>query len=768
MQLFDDTRRPGSCTRRQLKGDVLYSSYHHRDISLYLGALGSGSTRVEDALTKSMLQANVISSDQKAACDARIRSEFASRELIERFDDCAVEDIYRFVHSLRREVLGDKTLLSWQKASAQSPEMLSDCVIDQRAQKDALLQCASCVIFALYDEKWLSQLRADAEAAQQRGKEIYILCGEDFVPQELLQDIPAVFTKNTCDALQTQIDSGTAALFAYGEEALLACRALRVPAVVHARPAGFFTRALINTLDAVRSCVVYVPAHFDITAYVPLRERARLTYWQLWQLYKDFGDVVYTCSAEDMYRRWPQYFINMYQNGAVCAEAQADCGLKIALPAGENVFVKHDFAREQAAANYLNSFSNLAFSAHCFDEHLAPCALPYGCETPNPGILVHAVRIKAARSAGVLSRADHTPLRQMFAKGQTGIFSNFLFFMTPKLSVLYNDLRSDRPREQADVTAGHLDYKLCFENGKRVETFPLFDKMCMAMKQDGTFLFFNFLLGGGKVCVGTQEFLWQKEQVNAETDAPVCVFTPYLSREDRNADRAAYRRPVGAGRVNLVILQDHIHCIRLGDVVLPSAGVVISLRMDAAQALLSALKPLENGYYDASALDFSVELDAPDGIDPAVWRTVRWAYGGGLSLIRGGQALCDSADLTAWFDHEGWTSPLSRQTQESDLHTLSRHPRTAIGQAENGDMVLLVFSGRTRLSRGADYIEMCRIARQIYPDVTQLMNVDGGASAVLCMVHDGTVVELNCPSTSSLSCAGMARPIKTLLYIPAE
>ena len=83
-------------------------------------------------------------------------------------------------------------------------------------------------------------------------------------------------------------------------------------------------------------------------------------------------------------------------------------------------------------------------------------------------------------------------------------------------------------------------------------------------------------------------------------------------------------------------------------------------------------------------------------------------------------------------------------------------------------MILLAFSGRTKLSIGADYIEMCRIARQIHPDVEQLMNVDGGASTVLCMVHDGTVVELNCPATSSMNCAGMARPIKTLLYIPAE
>ena len=56
LHLFDTDRREGSYLRRDLKGDVLYSSYHHRDISLYFGALGSGVTRVEDQLTADMLR----------------------------------------------------------------------------------------------------------------------------------------------------------------------------------------------------------------------------------------------------------------------------------------------------------------------------------------------------------------------------------------------------------------------------------------------------------------------------------------------------------------------------------------------------------------------------------------------------------------------------------------------------------------------------------------------------------------------------------------
>ena len=130
---------------------------------------------------------------------------------------------------------------------------------------------------------------------------------------------------------------------------------------------------------------------------------------------------------------------------------------------------------------------------------------------------------------------------------------------------------------------------------------------------------------------------------------------------------------------------------------------------------------------------------------------MQWAFGGGLTLIRDGEGLCDGENMTAWFDKEGWTTPLSRQTQESNLHSLVKHPRTAIGCAENGDLLVLVFSGRSLRSTGADYREMIAIARQLYPDVHYLMNGDGGGSAMLGLVHAGEFMELSCPSTSTFS-----------------
>ena len=113
-------------------------------------------------------------------------------------------------------------------------------------------------------------------------------------------------------------------------------------------------------------------------------------------------------------------------------------------------------------------------------------------------------------------------------------------------------------------------------------------------------------------------------------------------------------------------------------------------------------------------------------------------------------------------------TPLSRQTQESVYHKSVKHPRTIIGTAENGDLLLLVFSGRTWRSTGANYEEIIGITRQLYPDVKTLMNMDGGGSAVLGLAMNGSFMELSFPATSSGSAVGMVRPISTMLYIPAE
>ena len=108
-------------------------------------------------------------------------------------------------------------------------------------------------------------------------------------------------------------------------------------------------------------------------------------------------------------------------------------------------------------------------------------------------------------------------------------------------------------------------------------------------------------------------------------------------------------------------------------------------------------------------------------------------------------------------------SSLSRQTQESALHVPARHPRTAIGMTESGELVILVYSGRTKRSGGADYAQMIDVAKKMYPDIRCLMNADGGGSAMLGMSVGSRFMELSYPSTSLDSCAGMVRPVNTVL-----
>lgn len=119
--------------------------------------------------------------------------------------------------------------------------------------------------------------------------------------------------------------------------------------------------------------------------------------------------------------------------------------------------------------------------------------------------------------------------------------------------------------------------------------------------------------------------------------------------------------------------------------------------------------------------------------------------------------------LVAEGEDEGWLGPLSRQTQESEIHRLSKHPRTAVGVTDQGELFVLVFSGRTALSAGADYAQMGKIARTLVPNVRHMMNVDGGGSAVFGMAVGKVFVELSYPATSYSSPAGMVRRINTLL-----
>lgn len=765
LQLTAPGRKEKSYIRGNYSTDTIYAFFRYRQVNITFAKKPGTTTRLTDLLAESMLAQKLICQKQLTDYTNLVCDRYHHKDC---YPEEAPEDIYAFICQSRAAVFGQEALQKAWLLQTQLPAPESITGIDQTARKAALIAASEAVLVILTQPEYFCQMKADIADAVAQGKAVYLCVGTqpdtELPCPSLAETIPGVRLLKAGrkgiefdPRLQGCIDRNTACLLYYGEEGILQLRDMRIDSIVHATPVGYHAQALCNLLGQNRSCVVYIPKYTDITPWVPLTSRSRLTFYHLALLANRHGDGIYSLTTENLYNRYPQAFINIYDNN----------GKDMPLAVTGKSFRDFDKSCDEAVAAYLEGYSNIRYCSAYYDPEGKRQPVCYD-DKVQPGILVHSIRVNRAKAARVMSCPKNvTPRQLLHDLPGTALCSNFLFFLTPKLGTLYNDLRNDRPLEQADAAAGHLDYLLENREDGRKETFPLFDKTCIGMTQSGEFLFFNFRLGGGCVTLSGLPLRWEKEAVDPALPGKICVYTPFFSAEDEEADRETYRKAVGAGRVNLVILQDRVTCVRAGDVILPSVGVVLSLDKDTAAPLLEKLTALDSGYYDPNGLQTQILLDPPESIAPETWNSLQWAYGGGLSLIREGQTICDG-DITQWLRKDGWMTPLSRQTQESALHKLAKHPRTAIGTTENGDLVILVYSGRTSRSSGADYREMICIARDLYPDLHTLMNVDGGGSAMLGLSCDGCFMELSVPATSSGSCAGMVRPIHTIFYIPAE
>ena len=786
------SRTPGCFLRDMEKTDVVDTFYTHKGIFVLCGK-SETNRQVQDWAAERLLQQNRIDAQTVADYKEQVCTLFHDAQLR------SAEQLDAAIQKLRCTCFGEATMEALHREMMQEPcafDMAGG--IDQRAKKDEVLQNASAVLFVCDDARMVLTMQEDVLTALQEGKDVYVLTHpkqgmdiaceanlkaqlEDEHIQYLLlsEDMQTVHAQDDEQAeyLNAQIAQGKAALLFYGESGLLACRDLALDAIVHAVPQGYYARALTNQFDVDRACVVYVPKGMDVTKDVPLRERTRLNYHHLYTLWKTYGDGIYACSAEWLYRKYPQHFLNIYDNSISPVEAMPEYPIRLAPDAQNLTMLEYDALREEAIAAYLSGVENLEYRTGYIDENNNIHPVNHDADRARPGVMVHSVKVKKAKSSSVINCEAYASVRAMIRAQMNGgldklrIYSNFLFFLTPVLARLYNALRSDRPREQIDFEKQHLDYMLVRDEGKRTETFPLFKKACIAMKADGTFLFFNFRLGGGRIRLGKTELCWSREDVDPENmqGRSVCVLTPYQSNRDLQEDTSSYTKLVGEGRINLVIIQDRIICMRRDSVLLPSIGVVLSLDEETGMQIIreNGLCLNADGYSDGHLPAPEVQLDPPDGISPDEWAQVAWAYGGGLSLILDGKGICDEdgPGMLKYLEEEGWMSPLSRQTQESALHLPARHPRTAIGVTDSGELVILVYSGRTRRSGGADYAQMIAVARKLYPDILHLMNADGGGSAMLGMSIGNSFMELSYPSTSLDSCAGMVRPVNTALCI---
>lgn len=790
LDIVDSRWSFGSYYRRRFLRDTLYTCFLYKDIELVLDREHAA---VRDRFAEEMNREHETGGEALERYYRQLRRFF---DQMESYDQWTLEQIYGSVHSIRKQFLG---------AGAIEKAQIRRCLgsgtvglgegIDQSGVWQRLMEDSNGVVFCLADPNYFQYMVNDMGRAAELGKDLYVLTGQTagdaILTREALAALPGmapggrepVFLEDRAryslldlsavryrEVLQQDIDRGKAVLIVYGDDGLFHCRNLNLPSIVRTVPSCYFARAISGQYVGRGLCTIYVPPHFDILPLVPLIEKTRASYCQLARLERDFGPEIYELGLERLYARYPQYFINIYGEGG-------EERLPVRMDSGEEdsrspyFYGSYCRRREELISGYLNGVPGLRYiSAYMDGKTLSEIPVPWGCEEPQDGILVQgAVMAKARGSRVILAEGGARSPRALVAEGEDEgllLISNFLFFLTPKLVSWYNELRQERPMEQIGLDGGHLDYMLRYEDGRRVETFPLYRKACVAMKRDGSFLFFQYALGGGSISLGGRRLSWTARDVNPQgSPGPICIFTPYRSAHRTEEKTDGYCEFAGEGRFNLVVIQDKVVCARMGDVMVPSIGAVVSLARETGKDLIRDLgfEAAGDGYYRWDGPEAVICLEPPEGIGAEDWDSVCWAFGGGMSLISDGESLFEQETGLSRLEDEGWLGPLSRQTQESEIHRLSKHPRTAVGVTDQGELFVLVFSGRTALSVGADYAQMGRIARTLVPNVRHMMNVDGGGSAVFGMAVGKVFVELSYPATSYTSPAGMVRQINTLL-----
>jgi hypothetical protein len=170
-----------------------------------------------------------------------------------------------------------------------------------------------------------------------------------------------------------------------------------------------------------------------------------------------------------------------------------------------------------------------------------------------------------------------------------------------------------------------------------------------------------------------------------------------------------------------------------GKTAIPGDGFVLSFGGRDPPPVLRTLK-------QGTRVDLAPAY-VPVGGDAAAWAAATDIVGGAGLLARGGQFVSDwgPEELTAGFAE-------------------TRHPRTMIGAAADGSILLVTVDGRQpQLSAGMTLVELQALGRRL--GLTDALNLDGGGSTTMWV--QGQVV--NSPSDA----AGPRKVSDALLVFPA-
>ena len=166
-----------------------------------------------------------------------------------------------------------------------------------------------------------------------------------------------------------------------------------------------------------------------------------------------------------------------------------------------------------------------------------------------------------------------------------------------------------------------------------------------------------------------------------------------------------------------------------GDAPIPADSLVLSGSGTGAKFIDEYLKP------GASVtIEFGLKPSKTNG-----WEKVVEAVGGGPWLVKGGKASIDAKD-------EGFQPGFY----------LSRHPRTALGAAQDGKLVLVTVDGQQSISAGMTLAQLAEV--MLSEGCIEAINLDGGDSTTMATAFG----ILNSPSE------GTERPVANALAVFAN
>ena len=783
----------GSYFRKDFSDYMLHKRFNYFDISL--------SKRNDDICIADSWMMNLLSEKLVAQGDYHKFLEDAHSFVAENeyIWDLTNEQLYYCLHKVRLSYLNASTVHRYKASLVRKalPLTLKNGDIFQIEHLEALLHDKGSVIIAVDDLLYTSESIEKALDFLESGKRVYIILkSESLTPiftvrefeklclnsgirsyyeSEQLEIVLDYYDGRGFDFrkiqshldLQYAIEKNDVFLCGFGDDVFLSTHDLKIDAMIFTSPESIFSSSILSAYECDTMSLVYIPAGFNIFTHVSIVEAPEITFSQYAFLDKKYGEHVYKRSISSLKRLYPNFFINIHTD-ALCKDMEllegSSDNLKRILLSQRNKF------QTQIIEDSSTRKSFSVYHEHTGESNEQPDILP---EWKNK-TLINALLLSKAQNAEVLMVNDYGADSFRSYMRKKGLLEfprymcNFMFFTTPNIIDSYNRLRAERPREQIASNCNHIDfYRVRCEQIK--QSFPLYNKACIAKDSDGKFSFFNFSLGAGSIFLDRFCMSWQEKDVNPSAASEIAIYTPQLSSESQYDSSDDFIMRVGSDRLNIVIVGDSIICIRQGDVLLPSVGVVVSISGDLRSSFEKYFTPIfsADGYFEAKQYALRISLAPPAALSLEKWERIDWAFGGGISLISNSICVFDEGEsFKTHLKQEGWWCPLSMQTQESKVHDENEiHPRTALGSTKDDKFFVIVFSGRSASTRGVSYIEMCKLARLYINDISFMMAVDGGASSFLGFAANSTFIELSHPACTEAGGTGIVRRVNSILML---